>query len=449
MGTNVRRQLDGNYQNYLRRVLTDGGTYEQIPTVQFIDQYNKIIAYNPSMVVFPSSKKTGTLYTVLPNSSSGDFTVTRASSGSYFDRNGIIRTAIANEPRLDYDPTTRQFNGVLVEPAATNMFAYSEQFDNAYWVKQAGFTMQTASAIAPNNTQTAITFGKSTGVNTLVSIIKGIPIYTTTGLHTLSYYVKNINSSTALSRVDAGGNTANVTINFNTETISTAGANLTTASLQKLNNGWYRVIATGNVTSTSWTADIANLFSEPSGSQVLVWGAQLETGSVATSYIPTTTTTASRAADVITRTGASSLIGQTQGSVYIEFVVTQTSLLTLFSLSNGGVSARLIPFVSGNSFVLFLQNNLGSVVYSINNSVNVLRSGTNKLLLSYQEGAHKYFLNGSLLQNINASMSNITFSKINLGSFQNDVATGNTNLKLFALYTRALDDASAIELTRL
>ena len=49
-----------------------------------------------------------------------------------------------------------------------------------------------------------------------------------------------------------------------------------------------------------------------------VWGAQLEAGSVATSYIPTVASTVTRNADVISLSSVSGLIGQSEGTIYVE-----------------------------------------------------------------------------------------------------------------------------------
>ena len=86
---------------------------------------------NPSLALLPWAHDPGKLYSVLPDTGTGDFTVNRNGTATYFDKDGILRTAQANEPRLDYDPLTGEFKGVLVEPAATNYIIESEKFNNS------------------------------------------------------------------------------------------------------------------------------------------------------------------------------------------------------------------------------------------------------------------------------------------------------------------------------
>jgi hypothetical protein len=99
-----------------------------------------------------------------------------------------------------------------------------------------------------------------------------------------------------------------------------------TGTITNFGNGWYRVTHSRSTASggISFGLRLANANSSlvvpcDGISGAFVFGAQLETGSVATSYIPTTTGTASRSADVISVSGAvSGAIGQTEGTIYWE-----------------------------------------------------------------------------------------------------------------------------------
>jgi hypothetical protein len=69
------------------------------------------------------------------------------------------------------------------------------------------------------------------------------------------------------------------------------------------------------------TATFAD-FAGDGTSGIYVFGAQYETGSIATSYIPTTTVSGTRNADVVSVTGVSSLLGQTSGTFYLDIAYT-------------------------------------------------------------------------------------------------------------------------------
>ena len=84
-------------------------------------------------------------------------TFTRASTGTYFDSNGVMRTAAVNQPRWDYDPVTHQLRGLLLEDARTNLWLQSADASNAAWSKSgAPLPVVTANQItAPDGSLTA------------------------------------------------------------------------------------------------------------------------------------------------------------------------------------------------------------------------------------------------------------------------------------------------------
>jgi hypothetical protein len=99
---------------------------------------------------------------------------------------------------------------------------YSEQFDNAAWDKSLG-TITANATTAPDGTLTADLFTKTSGVNTVSEIGRGA-VYTTTGAHTLSVYIKpNVGKSVVLLRLDSNGNSANAEFNFTTKTFAKYG----------------------------------------------------------------------------------------------------------------------------------------------------------------------------------------------------------------------------------
>ena len=62
-------------------------------------------------------------------------TFSRASSGTYVDSDGLIKTAVTDAPRFDHDPETGESLGLLIEESRTNQLLYSQEFDNAWWLK--------------------------------------------------------------------------------------------------------------------------------------------------------------------------------------------------------------------------------------------------------------------------------------------------------------------------
>ena len=213
-----------------------------------------------------SGTNTGKAYSIKPTDGSGDFT---------FERGSDITA-------------TRVNSSGLIEKGRGNLLKYSEEFDNPYYSKLLG-TLTTNQTTAPDGSLTADLFTKTSGVNT-VSELQASGVYPSTGIFTFSVYVKQNVGDDVLLRLDFNGNTANASFQFSTKSISTIGSNVIDATATELANGWFRLSVTGNVTNTSWSLSIVNLFSNPTNDSIFVWGAQLEQGLVATDYIETTTT---------------------------------------------------------------------------------------------------------------------------------------------------------------
>ena len=241
-----------------------------------------------------------------------EFTFSRASTATYTNKNGVIQTSASNIARV-------QDNALLLEPQRTNLFLWSEGFDNNYWVKSLG-TLTTNVINAPNGTLTADLFTKTSAINTVSQVASSGSPYLQVGIHTLSVYVKQNIGNLLLLRLDNTGNSANFQWNFSTKTFSNIGANAISSSFQELSNGWFRLIVTGNVTSTAWTISVANMFQNPTNDSVYIWGAQLEQGAYATTYIPTTSATVTRLADTFTRNNiyTNGYISPLGGTWYVE-----------------------------------------------------------------------------------------------------------------------------------
>ena len=224
-------------------------------------------------------------------------------------------------PRFDYDPVTLQPRGLLIEEQRTNLFQRSEEFDTAYWVKE-NTTVTANAAISPDGTQDA---------ESIVSAASGYTNFRRAGTtvtantaHTASIYVKASTGATSFSITLVNNTfTSGVISVFNlstgavTSTTVIGTATGTSSTITNVGNGWYRVTSTAIVdtTSTSIRVDyVLNNFS----STIFAWGAQLEAGAFATSYIPTTSAQVTRSADVALIQGSnfSGWFNQTEGTIY-------------------------------------------------------------------------------------------------------------------------------------
>jgi hypothetical protein len=209
-------------------------------------------------------------------------TFTRSSSATYYDSQGILRYAVTDQPRIDHDPSTGECRGLLIEEQRTNLYTYSEDFSNSAWSKT-GTTVTSNTTIAPDGTSTADTIAIGTGISALVQTKSGL---TAGARHEVSFYIKKITSTGEI-------------IVRNTEDGSYGRWSI---NLSLLGSGWERITRTHPaitivaefVASPSGILGAA-LYGNSSGISFYLWGAQLEVGSFATSYIPSTTTFTSRA----------------------------------------------------------------------------------------------------------------------------------------------------------
>jgi len=227
----------------------------------------------------------------------------------------LLRTAAINEPRLEYDASGNPL-GLLIEEARTNLFDYSE--DYAPWSKS--FLNLTEEGIAPDGTSsTKVTVSASTSVSYLY---KATPISATN--NTNSFYVKKGNNNIFWLYVLIGSRFGTAYFNIDDLTTQAVSGTLSTPSnlqIQDAGNGWYRISATFNVTSGQTSgvgiglADAKGSTSVTSGKFGYVWGAQVETGSFPTSYIPTSGSAVTRAADFASLPVERFAYNQSKGSV--------------------------------------------------------------------------------------------------------------------------------------
>jgi hypothetical protein len=285
-------------------------------------------------------------------------TFTRASSGTYVGSDGLIKIATTNEARFDHNPTTGESLGLLVEEQRTNLALRSEEFDNASWVKS-------------NSTVTANTAASPSGSTTADSLVENStsqqhyavqnPSISANIIHTATIYVKpNTRSSIRFGFLNSAlSNGAFAHFNASTGVISsqtTAGtATNVSYAMDAAGSGWYRCRVTCTVDNSSTTGaffvglvDGTNnaTYTGDGTSGIYIWGAQLEAGVFPTSYIPTTSATVTRSADVASITGAnfSSWYRQDEGTVFAETRQLGDVLGFAFAVSDGTDNNRIAQF---------------------------------------------------------------------------------------------------------
>jgi hypothetical protein len=292
---------------------------------------------------------------------------------------------VANVPRLDYLGSSCP--RLLLERQRTNLVTFSEQFDNASYSKTE-MTVTANAAISPDGTQNADKLIPSTNASNHY-LTKSM---TFSGAGALSVYAK-ADGYNYLILLNSSGN---VSFNLSNGTATTDG------SIVSVGNGWYRCTATKTFANgtmyLSCGSSSAPLFFNGAGdgtSGVLLYGFQLEAGAFATSYIPTLGAAVTRGADAASKTGISSLIGQTEGTLFADFVCNGETGAEIIDVSDGTESNRVMFYVSSGTNAQVYVSTGGSTDGFISTSFLFTRGTEYKIAIGYKANDLVLYINGA------------------------------------------------------
>lgn len=299
-----------------------------------------------------------------------------------------------NVPRLTYQNGGGGCPSLLLEKQSTNLVTYSEQFDDAIWTKYQGGTITANSVTSPDGTQNADTLTVASG-----QVYSGIyqSVSGSSDVYTISVFAK-YNTKRWLFIFDASAS-AQGWFDIQNGVLGTIPSGHT-GTIENFGNGWYRCTFKKNTAVTPAFFQIGLVdsdgFSTPtSNGSAYLWGAQLEASSYATSLINTTSSSATRVADACFKTGISSLIGQTQGTLFVDSVLTHSTTNNeyLIQVSESG-SNRFFIYREGNSNKLGCFVLIGSTqIYTQLTSGAI--TGRVKAAFAYQSGSFAFYVNGT------------------------------------------------------
>ena len=283
--------------------------------------------------------------------------------------NANYLTAEYHAPRFDYSPTNiGEPRGLLVEGSSINACTYSEDFANAAWSKN-NATQTPASGISPDNTNTATLFAEIVGYGKH-SLERSITV-TAGNIYTFSVFLKEASSNSrryaCVQVADGQATAARYTVVFDLQTGTVTANGVTSGtlvgsptdvahSITAYRDGWYRVTVTMKFVSSPcypvvMLSDISTLSggnNQPfytAASPVkgfLVYGAQLELGSGASSLIPTGASQVTRNADACSMTGSD--FTNVFGDGSLGTIICSHE----FSRANHGVAHQPTPFAIGS-----------------------------------------------------------------------------------------------------
>jgi hypothetical protein len=290
-----------------------------------------------------------------------------------------------NIPRLDY--SNGSCPSILVEPQRTNILTYSEGNLSTYDVSDNCTNASTSISGFANSIQvpsTGLTYFYKTATTTLSQV------------YTLSCFIKMDDNSVPV----LGANSSLGNLSF----VAKGAIAPDNLKVTLVGNNIYRISATTVGNGIPGFFGIVR-YSTQTLKSFKTSAIQLELGSYDTSYIPTTSAAVTRNADVISKTGISSLIGQTEGTLFVDFD---------FDGSGFGLT---------NDFFLYVGNGTNTDSIYIDYYDNIFRwvvfngstiafytdlattNGRHKLALGYKAGQYVAYADGNLIL---ADISNAT-----------------------------------------
>jgi hypothetical protein len=408
----------------------------------------------------------------------GDFTVDRNSPKWVLGADGYLKEYIADEPAIEFN-ADGSYKGVLVEPEIVNEAKASEDLDNATYWNIFQTTIASDTETDPKGGTNSFLLSETVDNNSHGINIESAyrPTVSAAGeTWTQSIFVKKGNGANAPDIVQLtniatyfGTQYANFDISVGGGTSGTVTASSGgTAGIRYYGNGWYRISWTATstgagvsflsllFTNNNPTAGRQPSYAGQTDANVFIWGAQLELSPIATSYIPTTTGAVTRVKDDIYLTSASSLIGQTEGTLFIE-VDWQNDTVSqgLLDINDGTLDNRLMIFNSaGSSANMYIRSGGGGALNQGVSSTSF--TGIKKLAFTYEKSATatlKLFIDGTLESTAtNEDTSAVTgLNEVIIGgqATGSGVSEANMWIRTVALFTSRLTDTECQDLTTL
>ena len=295
-------------------------------------------------------------------------TFTRASTATFVGSDGLIQSAAINAARFDHDPITLACKGLLIEESRTNLLARSAEIENAYWTNS-GVTTAGNDQISPDGNLNADTI--TAGASSIPSIYRAVSCVASTA-YTLSFYIKigtlTLNEFKFAVRDDTNGVFIDQNIIPNVTPVTTE---------------WRRVVYTFTTpVGCVLVRPYLSRFSSTTEGTFSIWGAQLEQGSFPTSYIPTTTASVVRSADVCSITGSdfTGMYNQSEGSFACNYSIpagfTGNRYATAIEDTAGGL-INAYTFRNTNSGINFI--NTGGYL----SIIGAITTGLSKHIIAY------------------------------------------------------------------
>jgi len=330
-----------------------------------------------------------------------------------------------NVPRIDY--TGGGCGKLLLEPQRTNLVTYSSEFNNAAWAKQDS-TITSNAAISPDGTTNADLY---TTTSDLYDFVRQSITYISGTSYTISVFVKQGTSSeiSLFLPSQAFGSNQSVTFDVSdgTYTITSGSPSVT---IEDYGNGWYRCALSATATISATRSTGFSSVASGAVTTLYLYGAQVEANaSYATSYIPTLASSVTRLADAASKTGISSLIGGTSGTVFFDIktnpVLTTDNYKQFFYYTDSSANQGYMYLNSGNGIIT------NPAFGNLSSSITLSPNTRYKIALTYANNDFALYVNGT---SVATALSGTPWNFENLLSLGNYQGTAEFNQFVFNQY---------------
>ena len=321
----------------------------------------------------PLISKAGVAYAERPNENTADFDVVRNSNSTYFDSDGLLKTASANVPRYTFE-TGDSCPSLLTEPQTTNVLEYSEDFTNAIWEKSPTTSITPNFSLSPDGQFTADRYlGTTTS-----SLSQRMSMFSIGQVVTLSVYAKSNNigldntfkffADSSLSSLDLEATDKWQKFSF---------------TITVVNGGLNRPYG---VARDSFNNDI----------DISFWGFQLEELNYASSYIPNLAAgSTTRLKDEVLNAGYVALFNSLEGVLKVDLrSLSNDTEGNSISINDGTTdNTVLVGFSNGTDSVSVFVRIGGNPIFSFSQSVPDITL-SNELVLKWASGDYGFKVNG-------------------------------------------------------
>ena len=369
------------------------------------------------------------------------FSFNRNSSATVVNKDGLIETVGSGEPRIDFKDNTK--GALLLEPSRTNKISTSNDFNGSGWLIT-DITATANQSVSPDGTLNAskleMTGNGSLRNQSQASFNDG---------YAYSIFVKKGNSRYVTIRSAFFTQSFNCGFDLDTLTAETNG------KIEDYGNDWYRLSIIKNISGDADRSGFFYLYlpnslgsqTSVSGNYAYFYGGQIEEGSYATSYIPTSGSAITRVAESSSQTVPDGVIGQTEGTMYAQLgnIPSQAIDDVFVELSDGTSNNRILFYADSNGYIRNQIKASGSISSLINTNVTV--SSNMKIAITYKSNEAKVFINGVQYGGTDTSVVVPSVNKMNLENYTGTRSETST-LKDVKLYNTSLTDQELIALTQ-